>query len=75
MNFVAEAMSDADAILFVTDIFEVDFSSPQVLSRYSHVTPVCAVAYIILVVAEPVAGAPPPPKGRNKSQYYFSSRL
>lgn len=33
MNFVAEAMSDADAILFVTDIFEAEFSSPKVLSR------------------------------------------
>lgn len=33
MNFVTEAMSDADAILFVTDIFEAEFSSPQVLSQ------------------------------------------
>lgn len=31
MSFVQEAMGDADAVLFVTDLFEVDFSSPQVL--------------------------------------------
>lgn len=33
MNFVQEAMGDADAVLFVTDLFETDFSSPQVPMR------------------------------------------
>lgn len=32
MNFVQEAMGDADAILFVTDLFETDFASTQVES-------------------------------------------
>ncbi len=30
MNFVQEAMGDADAILFVTDLFETEFANTQV---------------------------------------------
>lgn len=30
MTFVREALRDADCILFMTDIFEKEFSSPQV---------------------------------------------
>ena len=30
MNFVQEAMGDADAVLFVTDLFEVDFAGQEV---------------------------------------------
>lgn len=30
MNFVQEAMGDADAILFVTDLFETEFANSQV---------------------------------------------
>lgn len=36
MNFVQEAMGDADAILFVTDLFETEFANTQVVSVYRH---------------------------------------
>ncbi|CAM9739160.1 unnamed protein product, partial [Ectocarpus fasciculatus] len=33
MNFVQEAMGDADAILFVTDLFETEFANTQIFER------------------------------------------
>ncbi|CAM9837248.1 unnamed protein product [Ascophyllum nodosum] len=33
MNFVQEAMGDADAVLFVTDLFEVDFAGQEIFER------------------------------------------
>ena len=37
MTFVQEAMGDADAILFVTDLFETEFSTTKVCV-YKHYT-------------------------------------
>lgn len=36
MNFVQEAMGDADAILFVTDLFETEFANTQVKRGESY---------------------------------------
>lgn len=38
MNFVQEAMGDADAILFVTDLFETEFANTQVQQYICHLS-------------------------------------